>query len=112
MKVIHYGQDKLITGDDIADALVRYAEFLAMADLAATIDIPVLDADGKVVMASVLLGPASQIVALSKDTDASEIVDEELVANLAVRTKKIGPAKAIPSESPEDQSLARFVDDL
>ena len=112
MKVIHYGQDKLVTGDEIADALVRYAEFLAMAGLAATVDIPVLDADGNVVMASVLLGPASQIVALSEDTDASEVIDEELVADLAARTKKIGPAKATATESPEDQSLARFVDDL
>ena len=112
MKVIHYGTDELVTGDRIADALVRYAQFLAVARLAATVDIPVIGSDGEVITASVLLGPASQIVALTKDTELKEIVDEVLVSDLMAKADKIGPAKAYPSASHEEGAAARFADDL
>ncbi len=97
MKAIHYGVDELITGDAIAAALVQYAQALAVASRAATVNIPVIDADGNTVVANVLLGPSSQIVALPYPTDLDEIVDTAVVADLKKRSAQIGNPVAYPS---------------
>lgn len=89
MKAIHYAGETVLTGDAIADALVLYAAALARRESAAAVDIPVRYPDGSVNRASVLLGPASQIVTAPEHSDGEEIVDDDLVAWLMRRTRAL-----------------------
>ena len=82
MQRIHYAGEVLLTGTDIADAIVAYAAALAAKRSAASVEIPVRTADGRVGRAHMLVGPASQLVTEPVDPDGEELVDEELVARL------------------------------
>jgi hypothetical protein len=108
MKAIHYAGETLLTGDAIADALVLYAGALARRETAATVEIPVRFADGSVNSASVLLGPASQIVAIPEHSDFGEIADEGLVAWFQLHTKALEDPK--PQVTSEGNT--RVVDDF
>ena len=80
MRQIHYAGEDLLTGSDIADALLAYAQALAAHGASDTVEIPVAGADGAVVSSSFLIGPASQLVAV----DAPEYVGEEIYDESAV----------------------------
>jgi hypothetical protein len=61
--IIHYADGRYLTGDEVAAAVVEYAEALAReGTAAATVVIPVRVDDGSVERVEVLIGPASQIV--------------------------------------------------
>jgi hypothetical protein len=62
MERIHYAGGELLTGSDIADAIVDYAAALAGRSAAASVDIPVRTGTGGVARAHLLIGPASQLV--------------------------------------------------
>ncbi|GAA4686759.1 hypothetical protein [Frondihabitans cladoniiphilus] len=94
MERIFYANASVLTGTSIARALISYAEALARRSSSAAIDIPIRNADGTVGRANFLLGPASQIVAESADSEFDEIEDEELVARFQRQTDLIGPARA------------------
>lgn len=86
MKILTYTGAELMTGDQIADAVLEYCVALAEEATAETIEIPVLQADGSRVVASLLVGPASQIVATEVDTDFDELIDEDTIRVLHART--------------------------
>lgn len=86
-----------MTGDVIADAVLDYCAALAEEAAAETIRIPVLKADGSKGVATMLVGPASQIVATQVDTDFDELIDEETIHLLRARTNAHRPV-AQPSE--------------
>jgi hypothetical protein len=82
MKMIHYAGDELITGDAITDAVLRYAAALARAEGSLALNIPVRFPDGRIAEATVLIGPASQLVAVPHDSEFEEVVDDALVAKI------------------------------
>ncbi|MBF4580907.1 hypothetical protein [Frigoribacterium sp. VKM Ac-2530] len=97
MKRISYAEDHLVTGDDIADAVLAYAQALAMKGRSDSIDVPAIDRNGAPRVFSILVGPASQMLtsdSLSVDeARGAEITDEGLVAELASRTAALaGPS--------------------
>ena len=97
MKRISYAEDHLVTGDDIADAVMAYAQALAMKGRSDSIDVPAVDRNGAPRVFSILVGPASQMLtsdSLSVDeARGDEILDERLVAELASRTAALaGPS--------------------
>lgn len=117
MKVIHYAGDALTTGDAIADALVLYAEALARRETSAAISIPVRMKNGDIAMASVLIGPASQLTAVPLDLSdevavrGDEILDTELVERLERSTAELGishPLAAPLTESSNDAIINDF----
>lgn len=110
MKSIHYVGDTLVTGDAIADAIVHYAEALARKETSAAVDVPIRLPDGSIEQASLLLGPASQIVAVHDESGFEEIVDEELVARLRRASAALGDTRAVPEAS--NQSDSGVLDDL
>ena len=95
MERIHYAGGTIVTGTEIARALLQYAAALAKNDTSATIDVPARDENGRLTTANLLIGPASQLVSLSEASQDEEIVDEELVAELRMRTQHLGPRRAI-----------------
>lgn len=91
MRRIHYASGTLLTGDAIADVVVRYAAALAKRGLAIEVDVPVLDEAGETSSALLLLGPASQILAEHEPAD-DDLEDAEFVAG----TEKAIDALATP----------------
>jgi len=98
MMRIHYAGGSALTGTAIARAVVELAEQLAMRGTASTVDIPVLQVDGTVGSAQLLLGPASQMVAESAVTDIEEIQDDALVREIKRRVTALAPHPGLPTE--------------
>lgn len=99
MKIIVYAGTELMTGDAIASALMEYCAALAQESAAETVEIPVVDSQGVVRSAIVLVGPASQIVAQHIDTEFEDVVDADVIRLLEQRTRAHRPvAQARPAE--------------
>ena len=79
MKSILYSGGTVITGDDIADAVLEYASELARHESSDTLEIPTVDAEGQTGRTKLLLGPASQFVVAQSTVPAEDPVDDELV---------------------------------
>ncbi|RLQ86163.1 hypothetical protein [Mycetocola zhadangensis] len=90
MERIFYATDSVLTGTDIARALVLYAEALAKVGSSASVDIPTRHEDGSVGNAMFLVGPASQLVAESEDSEYPELTDDELVEKIRRATLALG----------------------
>lgn len=110
VKIIHYVGDALLTGDAIADAMVHYAEALALKNSSAAIDVPVRFTDGRIEPASFLLGPASQLIAVSADSEYEEIVDDELVRRILLETQRL--VGSHPQFEDSDSPDSSVLDDL
>ncbi|HEX5856598.1 MAG TPA: hypothetical protein VFY91_00675 [Microbacterium sp.] len=89
MKTILYANIELLTGDDIAAAVLRFSEALGTTGLAETIEIPVIEADGSRGTAMMLVGPASQIVVKDAETGGRELVDSHAVAELNGKARRL-----------------------
>ncbi|GAA4267411.1 hypothetical protein [Frondihabitans peucedani] len=88
MELIHYADGSILTGSSIAKALLDYAQVLAANESAASLEIPIRQDDGSVGHATFLLGPASQIVAVTVESEFDEIVDDDLVKRLEAETDR------------------------
>jgi hypothetical protein len=89
MKIITYAGDRFTTGDEIALAIVDYARALAQAGNAATVDVPVRRSENDIATATLLIGPASQLMAEDAPGSGDEIEDVALVADLRRRTRAL-----------------------
>lgn len=99
MDRIHYAGGELLTGSDIARSLLAYAEALAQRESAASVEIPVRHSDGTVGRASILIGPASQLVSESETLGGEELVDDALVAELDRRTAGLATIRPVTGVS-------------
>lgn len=97
MKLIHYAGDVLLTSDAIAQAVVEYAAALARAESSTELTIPIVLSDGTTATASLLLGPASQLVTQPAVGPVAELDDELLVDDIIARTNALGPVRAVPA---------------
>ena len=88
MDRIHYAGETFITGTAIAAAVLDYARALAEHEASDTVDIPTLDDDGTIHRTRFLIGPASQLASDETDSEFDEIVDEQLLLELAALTTK------------------------
>jgi len=94
--MIIYAGAQLMTGNDIAAAVLNFCTALAEDATAETVDIPVLSESGSRKQATLVIGPASQIVAEDVDTPFDELVDPDVVSELASRTRAHRPVAATP----------------
>ena len=104
MMRLEYAGGTMITGDEIADAVVRYAAALAIAETAVAVDVPGITSEGVSGTFQMLLAPASQILVEPTD-EGGELRDDEFVAALDAEIELLQrPRVAMPFES--DQSLS------
>lgn len=94
MKYIHYDAVVLMTGDDIADAVIEYAGALALNDEADTIHVPTVHADGGSSHVTLLVGPSSEMVVEDAPDEVLEPEDEEFVTRLRNAARIVGPRRA------------------
>jgi hypothetical protein len=107
---IVYAGEELVTGDDIAKALLKYSEALAESGSASTVEIPTLTDDGTRSTATVLVGPASQIVARPVESSFEELRDPAVVEHLTALTRELRPGRSVPA--PTSSELPDWVEDL
>lgn len=99
MERVSYAGDSFLTGSEIAHALLDYAQALAQAGQAATIEVPTVKDDGQPGLSEVLIGPSSQLVASDIDTDLPEPEDPALVIDMlgkATRLRSHSSPTAMP----------------
>ena len=94
MKVISYAEEHIVTTDELADEVLKYARHLGRTKPADTIDIPALYDDGHIGDVHLLVGPASQITVLETDLEQKDIPGEEFIAELQRRSAAIRSARS------------------
>ena len=102
MKRIHYASGTLLTGDAIADVLVRYASALAANGVAGEVRAPAVLESGETGEALLLLGPASQILVEDVPAMTADLDSDEFVAELEARIVALGPKRATFAERGAD----------
>ena len=79
MQRIHYSGASLVTGDDLARGVVEYAHVLAESGGSAQVTLPVRLKDGGIGSATLLIGPASQLVIVDELSPFAEVEAPDLV---------------------------------
>jgi hypothetical protein len=97
MKRVHHVGGSLLTGDDIADALIDLACEVAARGTVLAVEIPVLDEHGRGTRARLLVGPGMQLVSVGAGHDDDEIVEPETVRMLRSRAENT----ALPFAPPD-----------
>ncbi|MDR7191061.1 hypothetical protein J2Y46_003919 [Microbacterium sp. BE35] len=101
MKRVTYAGSEFVTGNDIAAALLGCGQALAEAGEAEAVTVPTREPDGSVGEVTVLIGPASQMVARDADSD-DELVDESAVARLKSIQRRLRPVAVIDLPASHD----------
>lgn len=87
MKRILYASGGFITDDAIADALMHYASVLAVVNSSDVVECEGINEDGDVGRIVLLIGPASQIVAMHTHREPVEMHVDKIVADLQRRAR-------------------------
>jgi hypothetical protein len=89
MHKIHYAGDSIVTGSEIARALLDYAQALSQVTASATVEVPTMEEDGEQGRVELLIGPASQLIAHEVRTDEADLVDDELVDRMTTEATRL-----------------------
>jgi hypothetical protein len=102
MKHIHYDNTTILTGDDIADAVIEYAAALSGGDRADTVAVPSIAPDGTRTTTKILIGPASEVVIEDAEDDQLEDEDGDFVERLRAAARTFGHAEPIHASTRSD----------
>jgi hypothetical protein len=89
VKTIHYADHDITTTDETADAVLAYAQALALAGRSDTVHVHGVDEDGEAREFDLLIGPSSQIIASSTGVELDGVTDDAGVAEITARTKAL-----------------------
>src|SRR5690349_9376379 len=87
MKRILYATGSFLTDDVVADALMDYANVLAIVDSADVVHFPGVDDSGAVRDVQLLIGPSSQIAAIATDDESVDMPSAEAALELRRRAE-------------------------
>lgn len=87
VKRILYASAGFLTDDAIAEALMAYASTLAIVNSSDVVECEGVDDDGTVRTIQLLIGPASQIMAMHTDDEPVDMRVEEIVGELQRRSR-------------------------
>jgi hypothetical protein len=102
MKRVYYASGSVLTGDRMAEAIVRYAGALALREISDTIDIPISLGGGRTARAQLLIGPASQLVVVPEADAHEDPEDEATIEDLSIRARRLSSPR--PQASDGDSS--------
>jgi hypothetical protein len=108
MKHITFGDKSLLVGDEVADALLQYAAFLANEGRGDTVEIRAISSDGDEVTATFLLGPGVTMMAETAHTSLPEPGNEAALEYL----EQAHVRSAVTAASISEDSLNLEYDDL
>ena len=110
MKRIFHPGGSVVTGSDLADAVLHYAEALSNRQQVDVVDIPILGDAGLPGRAQFLIGAASQLVSVTAEAVTRELVETETTDLL--RRKALGPVSQVSSAWSADELAAMQLDDF
>lgn len=96
-----YAGSEFVTGDDIASALLSCGQALAEAGEAEAVTVPAIEQDGSIGSVTVLIGPASQMVARDIKVDGEELIDVDAVARLTAVERRLRPVAVVDGDRSE-----------
>jgi hypothetical protein len=103
MKLLTYRGESFLTGNEVADAVMRYSLSLSRHRDVDLINIPTVDPDGEMHRSEFLIGWLHEPTATSAaDRAEGELVEEDTIVGLYDRTDRIGGIRA---EASTDQDL-------
>ena len=94
MKSVTYAGLTFATADVIADALLQLAAALGQNEKAETVEIPVIEEDGRPNSVQLVIGPASQFISRHIDSPYDDPQDVKLVDDLVKRTRLLDLPRA------------------
>ena len=97
MKRILYGGGSVVTGDQVADAVLEYASELARQESSDTLQVPTVNDAGVAGRTQLLLGPASQFIVEEVETSFDDPIDLELVESIREKTAHLQAPKPVAS---------------
>lgn len=80
-RIFHLG-GSVITGDDLADAVMHYAEALSLRPQVDVVDIPIVDETGLMGRIQILVGGLGQLVCVTAQSTLPELTEAETVNTL------------------------------
>jgi hypothetical protein len=98
MRIVSYLGESVVTTNGVGEAVVDYARALIAENSVDLVDIPVVF-DNQQSMASMVLGPASQLIVVPSHDPDVNLGDELTIARLRAKTAALGPHIVVPSES-------------
>lgn len=107
MRIFH-SSGSILTGSDLASALLSYSRALANRRQTDVVDIPILNEDGTPAHAHVLIGYCSPLVGVSSSIDTQELVDPEEVDFLYSRAAD----HPVHGASPISKENMEIIDEL
>jgi hypothetical protein len=88
MQRIWYANSWFSTDDEVADALMEYATVLALLNSSDVVLLPALDTEGRRRQVRMIVGPASQILAMDSDDADFDFDSAEMVQDLRRRSRR------------------------
>jgi hypothetical protein len=98
-RLYHCAGNTLVTGNDIAHALLDYARWLVTRREVDLVHVPTRAADGSIGRTAMLLTPTTQLSSETIASDGAELMDPEFVVGLrAAATRLRLPHPAVAEE--------------
>src|SRR4051812_1288180 len=94
MRKLYYASGFVIISDSVCEAVLDYAHHLAQAGESDLISIPTMSDEGAQGKTTLLIGPTSEIFAAPALDRGVDLDDDESVASMREKTKRLLPARA------------------
>jgi hypothetical protein len=101
MMTLHYTGGSVLMADDVCDAVIQYARVLAATQSSDVLIVPVVDERGEVVTAELLIGPASQLLAVPVSGAREHGRDQRVIDDIRKKARRIDSPVAPTQEIPE-----------
>jgi hypothetical protein len=101
MKHVTYADKSVLTGDDMADILVKYAAVLAETGHADTVSLEAVGADGDSVTTTFVIGTGTNLMVETTNSSLPEPDNAQGVQEITGRIERlVQPATAQPASEP------------
>ena len=112
MHRLHYSGGTLLVADEVCRALLAYARALAGEGSADTVTVPVVDDDGVVRQADLLIGPSSQLYAIEVPNIPAAGDDPDVVNDIDARASRLQPSRPVPEQGAPWHTVTHPTEDI
>jgi hypothetical protein len=109
MMKLEYAGGEVLMSDAASRVILRYAESLAMHNSSDTVTVPVMTVEGVAGVAEILIGPASQLLAIP--TAENHVLDDAAaIGEMQAKLDALLPGRAVASEPEPSSQVADDMD--
>ena len=95
MKQVTYAGTSFVTGSAIADSLLALVAALGVSRETASVHVPAIGDDEQITSVDLVIGPASEVVAMAIETSTPELIDDVAIHDLDERTRALTVPQAV-----------------